>query len=278
MHIYERKGILSMKTTGKWMAALLALLLLPLWAQAEEMRGFDKSYPKAERYQWVRLGAYPYEKDGTQRPVLWKVLDVKEGQALLFSDIILDTRQAMNCDNQSDSEKRLFRRMDDFSESDLCAWMNEEMLPALLGDSPMMDALVETRYGRLYPLTDEQMLTPAYGFSAGRYDDVKGFPERQAVASPYAKSVNLYPDWCKALFVSYDTDTSPYWVIGFRNPGQANYMLQIAGDNGHLSYCVYSRQVGVRPALTLDVSLCRIISGDGTKSSPFVLEYKGTEE
>ena len=44
------------------MLVLLALLMLPVWGGAEEMRG----YVKKEGYQYVLFGEYPYEKDGTK--------------------------------------------------------------------------------------------------------------------------------------------------------------------------------------------------------------------
>ena len=259
------------------LCALTAFALFMPQALAEAgLRGYDKSYPKAERYQYVLLGDYPYEKDGAAKPVLWQVLGVNNGEALLFSDIILDTQQVMYCDNEKDSNNHDFRRMNDFSESDLCAWMNSTMLETLLGNDPMLGALVETHYGRLYPLTDEQMLTPAYGYSKARYDDVNGFPERRATASPYAKSIVLFPTWGKQLYIDHSYGTSPYWVIGFRTQGTACYFLQLCGYDGHLSYGSYSRTgVGVRPALTLDLTRCRIASGSGTREDPFVMTYTG---
>lgn len=254
----------------------LCLVLFASSACAETaLRGYDKSYPKGQRYQYVTLGDYPYETDGKTQPVLWWVLGVNGSEALLFSDIILDTQQVMYCDNEKDSNNHDFRRMNSFAESDLCAWMNSTMLNTLLGDSPMRGALVETEYGLIYPLTDDQMLTPAYGFSRARYDDVNGFPERRATASPYAKSIKLF-SWGKQLYIDHSHGTSPYWVIGFRTKGTACYFLQLCGYDGHLSYGSYSRTgVGVRPALTLDLTKCRVVSGDGTKDSPFVMEYTG---
>ena len=253
----------------------LFLVLLASSAGAETtLRGYDKSRPKDQRYQYVLLGDYPYETDGKTKPVLWWVLGVKDGEALLLSDMILDTQQVMYCD-EKDPESRNFRRMVDFSESDLCAWMNGTMLDTLLGDDPMRSALVETQFGRLYPLTDTQMLTAAYGFSRARYDDVNGFPERRAIATPYAKSVQLF-SWRKTLYIDHSYGTSPYWVSTLKQNRTDCYFLQLCGYDGHLSYGSYSRtNVGVRPALTLDLTKCRVVSGDGTKDNPFVMEYTG---
>ena len=41
-------------------------------------------------WQYVRLGAYPQTEKGESQPVLWRVLSVSDGKALLLSDLILD--------------------------------------------------------------------------------------------------------------------------------------------------------------------------------------------
>ena len=250
----------------------LSVLAISAAMAETQLRGYDKNAPKGQKYQYVVLGDYPYEKNGDTKPVLWWVLGVKDGQALLLSDMILDTQQVMYCDER-DAESRNFRRMTDFAESDLCAWMNSTMLETLLGDDPMVNALVETHFGKLYPLTDEQMLTRAYGFSNARYDDVNGFPERRAIATPYAKNVTLF-SWRKQLYIDHSYGSSPYWVATLKQNRTDCYFLQLCGYDGHLSYGSYSRtNVGVRPALTLNLTKCRIASGDGTQANPFVMEY-----
>ena len=241
-------------------------------AGAETLRGYVKT--GAPHYQYVVLGNYPYEKDGTEKPVLWWILSVENGQALLFSEIILDVHQVIVCSSQRDSEKRNFRRITDYDQSDLYTWMNGEMLDTLLGDDPIRSALVETHNGLIYPLTDDQMLTPAYGFSAGRYGT--NYKERRAKASPYAKSIKMYPDWGQKLYVFDEFDTCPYWVVAFKNHSESNIMMQLCGYDGHLSWGVYTRTgVGVRPALTLDLTRCAVTGGEGTAEDPFVFTYTG---
>ncbi|MBQ9262756.1 MAG: hypothetical protein IJ189_00930, partial [Clostridia bacterium] len=205
------------------------------------------------------------------------VLSVENNQALLFSQWILDDQQVVYATTKSQQTSRKYRRINDFTESDLYVWMNETMLATLLGGNEMMNALVETKYGLLYPLTDEQMLTTAYGFRSDRYFD---HPERQCKATPYARNVKLY-SWSRRLSVDAKLGTTPYWVIAFRNPKtmNTNYMMQVCGGNGHLSYGAYARtDVGVRPALTLDLNKCVIAAGSGTSGDPFVLEYTGSAQ
>lgn len=272
------------KKTLRVFCLLLALMTaLPLdgMAATKKLRGYDSTQKKSARYQYVQLGTYPYEEDGTQKPVLWLVLSVSENKALLFSDMILDNKQAVYAKTRRDLDNRRYRRIKDFTESDLYAWMNKDMLNTLFKGDKMKDALVEDKYGKLYPLTDEQLLTKAYGFSDNRYFN---HPERQAEATPYAKGIRQYT-WSKKITITWQNstkrNTSPYWVVAFRNPNtmDRNYMMQIVGTNGHLSYGAYARtDVGVRPALTLDLTKCKIKSGSGTKKKPFILKYTGETE
>ena len=218
-------------------------LLAAFPARADTLRGYSKTAP---HYQYVVLGSYPYEKDGAERPVLWWVLSVTDGEALLFSEIILDVHQVILCSSQRDSEKRNFRRITDYTQSDLYTWMNGEMLDTLLGDNPIRGALVETHNGL------------------------------RAHASPYAKSIKMYPDWGQKLYVFDEFDTCPYWVVAFKSSSEANIMMQLCGYDGHLSWGVYTRTgVGVRPAMTLDLKKCAVTGGAGTAEDPFVLTYIG---
>lgn len=262
-----------MKKMGRIVSVILLLALVcPAIGSAQELRGYDKSRKKAEQYQYVQLGNYPYEKDGTPRPVKWLVLDVSDGQALLFSEYIIEAHQVISCGDYNVAySSHKFRRISDFAESDLCEFMNTEMLDTLLGDDPIRDALVETHFGKMYPLTDEQMLTTKYGFKADRY---WSHPERQCKATPYAKNKVQWPGRFRKLSVDSKTGCTPYWVVAFKYPNDPKeYMFQVCGGNGHLSYGAYTRtDVGTRPALALDLSKCRIAGGSGTLDKPFLME------
>ena len=260
-----------------WIPAVL--LLIALHASAQDAISPIRGYERGPGWQYVTFGSYPYEADGTESPVLWRVLAVEDGEALLFSEYVLDRQQAIFCDNQKDSESRAFRRILDFADSDLCAWMNDTMLTRMF-DAESAAVLKETRYGRIYPLTREQYMTPEYGFR-NAWDGV--FKERQGYATPYARVAEVYPgtgSWVdgKKLYVDSEFGTSPHWAIYFKTeenggaPSEDCIMLQLAGYDGHLSYGVYTRRdVGVRPAVTVDLGACRILGGDGSKADPYRL-------
>ena len=231
-------------------------LALALPAAAEDIRGYDKA---AGGWQYAAMGVYPYEADGTQREVLWRVLSVENGQALLMTEQVLDVHQVINETNQDVIKARTYRRIDSYADSDLCAWMNGEMLDTLIPDEALRDALAETEFGKLYCLTTEQFTTAQYGFSRSLYGE--NFPDRKASGTPYYAA--------RGGYVDQGTKTAPYWAATIR--GKTGYQLQLVGYNGHLSWGAYTRvNVGVRPALTIDLSRCEV-SGSGTKDEPFLI-------
>ena len=243
----------------KLLAFLAALLLmLPCAALADSpLRG----YVKGEGYQYVSLGAYPYEADGAEAPVLWRVLETKDDQALLLTEYVIDVSQVIFETDEKVIKKQTYRRIDSYAESDLYTHLNTTVLDTLLGDDPLRGALLEEEGGgRLFILTDEQFLRTDYGFVNTRWNEQKS---RQAVATPYALSRGLYRD--------RSTGTSPYWVATIRS--KDGVKLALVGYNGHLSWGAYTRtNVGLRLSVRLDMAQLRISGGAGTKEDPFLLE------
>ena len=243
----------------KLLAFLAALLLmLPCAALADSpLRG----YVKGEGYQYVSLGAYPYEADGAVAPVLWRVLETKDDHALLLTEYVMDVSQVIFETDEKVIKKQTYRRIDSYAESDLYTHLNTTVLDTLLGDDPLRGALLEEEGGgRLFILTDEQFLRTDYGFVNTRWNEQKS---RQAVATPYALSRGLYRD--------RSTGTSPYWVATIRS--KDGVKLALVGYNGHLSWGAYTRtNVGLRLSVRLDMAQLRISGGAGTKEDPFLLE------
>ncbi len=253
-------------------AVLLALALL--WgcpgAQAEEeplpevtvnacgLRGWHET----AGYQYVIMGYYPYEKDGTEAPVLWQVLDVdaEAGKALLLTTYLVDVCQPI----YSETDSKKYRRIDDYGESDMNVWLNETLFPRLLEGEPVIAAVTEEKYGRLYPLTDEELMTEKYGFPDLRY---WSHSEKVAFATPYTLSVKLHPKYGGRVYKDPATGTSPYWVAALKYKG--GDFMQICGTDGHLSYGTLIRTtVGLRVALRLDISKIQVVTGSGTIWDP----------
>ena len=260
----------------KWTAFLLALVLLlgGPWVQAEEeslpapsvsacgLRGWHES----AGYQYVIMGYYPYEADGTEAPVLWQVLDVDadSGKALLLTTYLVDVCQPVYCDDPAVANSKKYRRIDDYGESDMNVWLNETLFPRLLEGEPVIAAVTEEKYGRLYPLTDEELMTEKYGFPNVRY---WAHPEKVAFATPYTLSIKLHPKYGSKVYKDPDTGTSSYWAAALKYAG--GEFMQICGLDGHLSYGTLVRTtVGLRVALRLDVSQIQVVSGSGTIWDP----------
>ena len=240
---------------------ILLCLLLILPAQAE-----IHGYSKAQGYEYVLLGNYPYEADGTPRPVLWRVLEAENGQALLLTEYVIDAMDVIFETDPSAIENHRFRKISSFAESDLSVWLNSEGLDTLLGDNPIRNALLdEGENGKLFILNSDQFLTEKYGFSKTKWDDQ---PTRYAVGTPYAvKARGLYVE---------NNGKSPYWSATIRN--KAGYQMALVGNNGHISWMAYAtkkKQQGIRVSVRLDLSQVEISGGSGTKLVPYTLTYTG---
>ena len=237
---------------------MLVLCLLPLPVKgAEAMRG----WVKGEGYQYVLLGTYPYEKDGTAQPVLWRILEAREDQALLLTEYVIDTSQVIFETDKTVIDNKTYRRISSYEESDLYVHMNTTVLDTLLGDDPIREALIEEPGGgKLFIMNTMQFLNPDYGFSATRWNEQKS---RWAGGTPYARERGLYIQ---------NNQQSTYWVSDIKSAD--GYMMELVGFNGHLSYGGYTRtNVGIRPSVRLDLNALTVAGGTGAKDDPFIFAY-----
>ena len=217
-----------------------------------------RGYAKGQGYQYYNIGTYPQTADGQSEPLLWRALSVENGQALMLTEYVIDAQQVIFETDEEVIAKHAYRRIASFAESDLCGWLNTVMLQKIMADTELEQALVAGDFGKLYLLTDDQLLTPSYGFSTARFGSV---PTRCCKVTAYAKTIGVYGD---------ANGAAPYWVAAIK--AADGYKMQIVGFNGHLSYGAYTRtNIGIRPAMTIDLSLCEFIGGDGSKDSPFQL-------
>lgn len=244
-------------------ALVLALLFSLSGAAAPALRGYDKA---AGGYQYLCLGQYPYQEDGTPAPILWEILRVEDDKALILTAEVLDTHQVVEVTDEDDIKNYRYRKLQTYAESDLCAFMNGEMLETLLGGDPLGQALIKQENGYIYPLSDEELLDPKLGFTTGVYKLNK---PRIAFATPYCREQ-------RGIYVDSATGGSTYWGSAIK--ATAGYKLRIVGYDGHLSWGVYSRKnIGIRVAATLDLSKCALLSGEGTKDDPFAFALIGAE-
>lgn len=245
------------------LVCLCILFLLPAMAlSSASLCGFVKG----SGYQYAVLGQYPYESDGTPAPVLWRILDVRDGAALLLTEYVIDASQVIFESDPAVIEAQTYRRISAYEESDLHTFLNTQALDTLLGGDAMLGALIdEPGMGRLFILTDEQYLRAEYGFINTRWGVQKS---RQAKATPYATKRGAYSD--------HTTRTCPYWAAAIKSADGTR--MQLVGYDGHLSWGAYTRtNVGLRLAVRLDLSKCAVAGGTGEKDDPFTLAYTGAQ-
>ena len=256
--------------------AALLLLTIPL-AAAEDtsvLRGYSKGY------QYVLMGNYPYDSDGLvwgndpygsgntkDEPVLWRILSVEDNTVLLLTEYVIELQQVTFIHDEEAIKHYDFPRHEKYSQTDLCHWINEEMLPHLFDQDPLVYALMEEgENGRLFCLTSKQLLRSDYGFR----ETVKPTKVRITTPTPYARKRRIYR---KDKPINYKAGGTPYWV-GSMMEGKSK--LHIVGYDGHISGGVYSRDnIGIRPAVRLNLDLIGIESGTGTQKDPFILKYTG---
>ena len=216
-------------------------------------------------YRYVQMGEYPHEKDGTVAPVLWKVLAVEDGTVLMLTEKIIDLQQVMFYEIYEPKRKYSYPAVEKYADTDLCKWMNTEMIGTLFHDDPLYNALMEEEdRGKLFCLVSPQLVNSAYGFTMNK--DPSG--KRVAAPTPYAQHKKLYRD----KTINYLQGGSPYWTA----TQTGTQMFQIVGYDGHLSAgFVHRDNIGVRPAVRLNAELIGIAGGSGTKDDPYILRYTG---
>ena len=245
--------------------ALLFLLLgsASVTADNSVIRGYSKTY------QYIQLGEYPYEQDGTVKPVLWKVLSVEDGTVLMISEYVIDLQQVVFFRDAKAIDNHKYPKLYSYADSDLCQWMNTEMLNTLFGKDPISNALLPEgengSHGKVFCLSAEQFVNTKYGFRPNKHPA----KVRIAAPTPYARTRRVFRENKK---ISYVSGGSPYWTC----TRTSILRMQIVGYDGHLSAGVFSREnIGVRPGIRLDLNLIDVESGSGTQKDPFIVKYTG---
>lgn len=272
----------------KILAVMLCLACLAgsaLAADMSEVRGYDKS---AENdYQYLALGTYPYEEDGTEAPLLWRIL-YREGDTLtLFTEYLIDTHQVFEIENYKDAvKKHKFSKTTVFEETDLFKWVNGEMTQTIMKNQDFSPAVIEAEGGLFHIMDYMELRRTEYGFPNSRYGNTAEnswehptplAKNRKAWGTPYAQAKVIYPDWSKETkhykLIQYGSygNSSPYWTADLRPD-----LGGMVGANGHLS--VHGKgdvQIGVRPAMMLDLTKLELTGGQGTLEDPWRMELKG---
>ncbi len=257
----------------KCFALLLAIMcLIYAYASAEDfsIRGYDKKLG----YQYIQLGEFPQDADGTVRPILWRVLSVDETQAYLFSEYILFNNRV----HPDDKEYIAFGGA--FNQTEMFALLNGPFTGNPIAKDEQETLKARERLGRVhiaeicfkdqaFTQAEQDMLIAdeelGMVFLAAA-DDLKnremGFAsskDRQARGTEYALENGLF---------QYQNGTSPYWT---RSQSLSyDYGTRCTKVDGNLGYirCVVMNE-GCRPAIRLSLEGLAPIGGSGTKDDPY---------
>ena len=234
------------------------------------IRGYDQH----AGYQYVSLGSFPQEADGTEKPILWRVLSVEENQAYLLSEYVLFNSQVHHDDeayvgfegvfNQTDmflllngpfegkpvspEKEQELRLNDQFGYAhmaELC--FKDQAFTALEQDMLVQD----DDLGMVFMAEAEDLKNKDYGFVS--------LKQRRAVGTEYALANGLF---------QYKNGTSPYWTRSQSTTRtDAVRCTKIDGDLGYIR-CVVMNE-GCRPAVRLKIEGLKPVGGSGTMEDPY---------
>ena len=257
----------------KRICMLVLAMMLGACAAAQEsfsLRGYDQK----QGYQYVQLGEFPQDADGTVRPILWRVLSADETQAYLLSEYILFNNRIHPDDKEYIAFGAAFNQTEMFSllngpfEGSLLPEQEQEALKKRerLGrvhiaeicfkDQAFTPAeqrmlLEDEELGMVFLATAEDLKSREMGFASSK--------QRKAYGTDYALQNGLF---------QYQNGSSPYWT---RSQSQSfaygTRCTKVDGDLGYIR-CVVMNE-GCRPAVRLLLDGLLPTGGDGTMENPY---------
>lgn len=238
---------------------LCCLLCAATWflpASAETLRGYDKT----EGYQHVFLGRYPQQEDGRVEPILWRVLGVKENEALLLSEAVLFNHRV----HEDYLEYEGFEGQ--FNLTEIFGLLNSTFLNTAFTEKEQALLVTDEELGTVFLVTADDLKNKAYGFITNA--------SRQAFGTPYALANGLY---------HYGHDrigrlSSPYWTRTRSTTLKSGVRCtKVDGSVGYIR-CVVMNE-GIRPAIRLRLQNGTLSNwaGTGTKDSPFIINEAGLD-
>lgn len=257
----------------KRICILVLALMLGTCAAAQEsfaLRGYDQK----EGYQYVQLGEFPQDADGTAHPILWRVLSVDDTQAYLLSEYILFNNRV----HPDDKEYIAFEAA--FNQTEMFELLNGPFEGSPLLEEEQAKLKKRERLGRVHIAEicfKDQAFTPAEQrmlFSdetlgmvfLASAEDLKnpwmGFAsskQRKAFGTEYALQNGLF---------QYQNGSSPYWTRSqSKSFAYGTRCTKVDGDLGYIR-CVVMNE-GCRPAVRLLLDGLGPTGGDGTMENPY---------
>ena len=247
---------------------LLLILVLALTASVpafSEDASAIRGYTKAGGYEYVAFGAYPTDADGTVRPILWRVLRAENGEAYLLAEYIL-----LHAPVHGD-----YDHYNGWESSDLFAYLNDSFLNDAFSQEEQAALLIRTEDNGLVTLiTADEMKDAALGFSSNsaRLCESTAWAKIHGPLFdlPASNAKGKWKDNPPLYIYSKGKKYSPWWSRT-RSADYKHEQRRVM-DEGKLGrVSVGNTDLGVRPAINVDLSLLQIAGGSGAFDAPYQL-------
>ena len=230
------------------LTVLIATSIAPAFAiDATEIQG----YTKKTKYQYVTFGSFPTEADGTVQPILWRVLEVKNQEAFLLTEYIVDVHY-VHLDTKEYYSST-------WEKSDLYAYLQTDFMQKAFTPGQQAVLLQRTEDGGIVTLPHvDDIRNAKYGFDSDK--------ARLAVGTDYAISLNLYKYQKKLEGKS----TAP-WVTRNKSQNNPNQQRRVMSEGKLGTVPCGNVDLGIRPCVYVDLTQLTVTGGSGTKDNPWVL-------
>jgi len=225
------------------LAALLLTSITPAFAaEATDIQGYNKK----TKYQYVTFGTFPVEADGTEGPLLWRVLEVKNNEAYLLTEYIVDVHY-VHLDTVAYYDTK-------WEDSDLFAYLQNDFMNRAFSAGEQAVILQRTEDGGLVTLPHiDDMRNAKFGFDSNN--------SRLCTGTEYAKEIGLY---------IYTKKHSP-WISRNKSESRPQQQRRVMSEGKLGTVPCGNVDLGIRPCVYVDLTKLTISGGSGTKDNPWVL-------
>lgn len=211
-------------------------VMKPTVSLANQIHGYNA---ETGTYQYLYLGKYEQTRGG--QPILWRVLIVEGNDALLLSERILT---AMS-----------FGRSNQWEQSQIKKWLNSAFMMEAFSSKERKAIYDSESLGQVFILSKAELRNSDYGFSTK--EDRKD-KQRCAKGTTFAVDEGLY--------VNDDNQCSTYYT---RTAPNNKNVTSITSEGGFGLVKTNRDDVGVRPAMWVNLKELSFSEGDGTIQYPY---------
>ena len=257
------RGKVMSKKAMVWLALALLVFSSVFPAFAEDA-AMIHGYSKSAGYDYVLFGSYPTEADGTKSPILWRVLKTENGEAYLLSEYILFSAPVHGD----------YDHYKGWETSDLYNYLNTVFLNDAFNEEEQSVLLIRTEDNALVTLiTSDEMKDASIGFSSNSARLCESTAWAKILPDPpifELPASNNKGKWKPLYIYSKGKKYSPWWsrTRSTDYPHEQRRVMD-EGKIGRIS--TGNSDLGVRPAIHVDLKQLGILSGNGSMASPYQL-------